>query len=100
MQLLSISIMYIVGWIPYSTIALIQIFANTQLLAYLLSTFFTYIPYLQTLLLPYICIFFMPNIKQKFYDALVLSCWKKTIRRRNRVHIMANKHCIVTAGPP
>jgi len=82
---------YMVGWILYSTIAVIQIFANSQLLAYLLLTYFTFIPYLQTLLLPYICILFMPNIKTRFYDAILLCCGK-TIDRKNQVHIRANEH--------
>jgi hypothetical protein len=89
-----------VGWIPYSTIALIQIFANSQLLAYLLSTYFTFIPYLQTLSLPYICLFFMPNIKNKVYDAIFSLCWGKIIGRKNKVHIRANEHGTAIAGPP
>jgi hypothetical protein len=78
-----------VGWIPYSTIALIQIFANSQLLAYLLSTYFTFIPY-----------FFMPNIKNKVYDAIFSLCWGKIIGRKNKVHIRANEHGTAIAGPP
>jgi hypothetical protein len=100
MPLLSVSLLYMVGWIPYSTISLIQIFANNQLLAYLLSTYFTFIPYLQTLLLPYICLFFMPNIKNKCYEAIFSLCWDKIIRRKNQVHIKTNEHGTAIAGLP
>ncbi|CAF0742429.1 unnamed protein product [Adineta ricciae] len=86
-QLFSISSLCIIGWIPYGIVSSMQIFNNTPTLAYLLSTFFIYFPYIQTLLLPYVCIFFMPEIKQK----LGLK-WKnlylfKKVYPHNRVHI-------------
>ncbi len=61
--------------------------ANTNFLNYLLSTFFIYFPYVQTLFLPYACLFFMPEIKQKFYTVMS-SLWRfKIFCHQNRVHV-------------
>nr|ACD54750.1 GQ-coupled rhodopsin-like protein [Adineta vaga] len=90
-QLLAVSLLYIVGWIPYSIISLIQIFVNNKLLFNLLSTYFTFIPHIQTILLPYICLLFMPNVKQKMYNVLFSLCWEKPIYRKNQVDTIGNK---------
>ena len=66
-QLIAIALLYVIGWIPYSIIVLIQMFQYSDRLAYILSSFFAYLPYLQSLLLPYVCILFMPEIKKKFF---------------------------------
>ncbi len=73
-QLFSISTLCIIGWIPYGVVSIMQIFADTSLLDYILATFFIYLPYVQTLFLPYAGLFFMPEIKQKFYK-FVSSFW-------------------------
>ncbi|CAF4366190.1 unnamed protein product, partial [Rotaria sordida] len=67
-QLIAASLLYIIGWIPYTTIGLIQIFENTQELSYLLSTYFVYVPYIQTLFLPIICLLFMPDMRHKLHS--------------------------------
>jgi hypothetical protein len=83
MQLLAITMPYMIAWIPYSTIVLIQIFANTKQLAYLLTTYFVYLPYLQALLLPYLCISFVPEIQRKMLAVFKIEC-----RWQNRVEPM------------
>ncbi|CAF1583133.1 unnamed protein product [Adineta ricciae] len=85
-QLLAIALPYMIAWIPYCTVVTIQIFQNTEQLAYLLSTFFVYFPYIQVLFLPYICILFIPEIKQKFC-ILYNKIWHgKFVRRHNQIH--------------
>jgi hypothetical protein len=83
--------LYTIGWVPYTTIALIQIFENTQQLAYLLSTIFVFIPYIQTLLLPIICILFMPDIMQKFRTILIETYFGRMFRHQNQVHVIINQ---------
>jgi hypothetical protein len=73
-QLFPISTLCIIGWIPYGVVSTMQIFINSDLLKYLLSTFFIYFPYAQTLFLPYICLLFMPDTKKKLCRALYLYC--------------------------
>lgn len=75
-QLIATSMLYTIGWVPYTTIGLIQIVGNTAQLTYLLSTIFVYIPYIQTLLLPIICLLFMPDILKKF----------RRVFHKNRIH--------------
>ena len=84
MQLIAIALLYVIGWIPYSIIVLIQMFHYYERLAYILSTFFAYLPYLQALLLPYACILFMPEIKEKFF-ALSITLFQMIRCRRNRI---------------
>jgi hypothetical protein len=83
--------LYSIGWIPYTTIGLIQIFENTQQLNYLLSTIFVYIPYIQTLLLPIICFLFMPDIKQKLRTIFIESYFDKIFGHRNQIQIVINR---------
>ena len=86
MQLLAIALPYMIAWIPYCTIVTLQIFQNTEQLAYLLSTLFVYFPYIQVLFLPYICILFIPEIKQKF-RILCDKIWHGNFtRRHNQIH--------------
>ena len=47
-------------------------FRYSERLAYILSTIFVYLPYLQALLLPYACILFIPEIKEKFFALLII----------------------------
>ena len=75
-----------IGWIPYGTVSTMQLIANTEFLSYLLSTFFIYFPYAQTLFLPYACLFFMPEIKKKFYRKLSSVRCFKFFCPQNRVH--------------
>jgi len=77
--------LYAIGWIPYTTIGVIQIFEDTQQLGYLLSTIFVYIPYIQTLLLPIICLLFMPDIKQKLCTIFIESYFGKIFGQRNQM---------------
>jgi hypothetical protein len=86
-QLFSISTLCIIGWIPYGVVSIMQIFADTPLLDYILATFFIYFPYVQTLFLPYACLFFMPEIKQKFYNVFSSSWCFKLFCSNNRVHV-------------
>jgi hypothetical protein len=90
-QLFSISTLCIIGWIPYGVVSIMQIFADTPLLDYILATFFIYLPYVQTLFLPYACLFFMPEIKQKFYNILSSFWCLKLFCSNNRVHIENNE---------
>ncbi|UJR24708.1 hypothetical protein I4U23_006082 [Adineta vaga] len=85
LQLLAIGMAYIIAWIPYSIIVLIQMFQNSERLAYILSTVFVYLPYLQSLILPFLCMLFIPDVKQKFFALPIFSCLNKTGRRQNRV---------------
>lgn len=59
-----------------------QLIANTEFLSFLLSTFFIYFPYLQTMFLPYACVLFMPEIKTKLFYALKLAKHQKRIHPR------------------
>ncbi|CAF3255720.1 unnamed protein product [Rotaria sp. Silwood2] len=74
LQLLAIAMPYMIAWIPYSIIVLVQIFQNTQELTYILSEFIVYLPYLQALVLPYVCILFIPEIKRKVFTTLNIPC--------------------------
>ncbi|CAF1053419.1 unnamed protein product [Adineta ricciae] len=85
LQLLAIGMAYIIAWIPYSIIVLIQMFQNSERLAYILSTVFVYLPYLQSLILPYLCMLFIPDIKQKFFALQIFSCFGRIQRHQNRV---------------
>jgi hypothetical protein len=87
-QLFSISTLCIIGWVPYGIVSIMQIFADTPLLDYILATFFMYFPYVQTLFLPYACLFFVPEIKQKFYNILFSFRCFKLLCPTNRVHIV------------
>ncbi|CAF1135345.1 unnamed protein product [Adineta steineri] len=98
-QLLATSMLYIIGWVPYITIGLIQIFENTEQLASLLSTVFAFFPYMQTLFLPIICLLFMPDIRHKFYSTLIELYAVKIFRRGNRIQIIENQS-MMTARPP
>jgi hypothetical protein len=92
LQLFSISTLCIIGWIPYGVVSTMQIFANTDFLSYLLSTFFIYFPYAQTLFLPYACLLFMPEIKKKF-SRIMLSFWCfKILYDQNQVHVGNDEH--------
>ena len=64
--------LYIICWIPYSIIVIMQISRSSEYLAYILSTFFAYLPYLQAILLPYACIMFMPEIKEKLLARMII----------------------------
>jgi hypothetical protein len=86
MQLLSVAILYMIAWIPYSLTAVITIFNKKEQVEDLLSTFFVYLPYLQALLLPYICILFIPDIKQKFLSLFTLLLCKKNRHGRTQIH--------------
>ena len=59
-QLLPVGVLYMLAWYPYAIIVLIQTFKKSDELAMILSTYFVYIPYLQSSLLPFSCILFMP----------------------------------------
>ncbi|CAF4240001.1 unnamed protein product, partial [Rotaria sordida] len=91
---------YIIGWIPYTTIGLIQIFENTQELSYLLSTYFVYVPYIQTLFLPIICLLFMPDMRHKLHSLFTESYFGKIFGHKNRVQIIMNQTNMVTGRPP
>lgn len=84
-QLFSISILCIIGWVPYGVISTMQVFQNTNLLTYLLSTIFIYFPYVQTLFLPYVCLFFMPDIRKKFCTLVLLPWSFRRFHHENRV---------------
>ena len=85
-QLFSISVLCIIGWVPYGIVSTMQIFQNTSLLNYILSTFLIYFPYAQTLFLPYACLFFMPDIKRKFCDVLSWGWFVRICTNQNRLH--------------
>ncbi|CAF1158657.1 unnamed protein product [Rotaria sordida] len=99
-QLIAASLLYIIGWIPYTTIGLIQIFENTQELSYLLSTYFVYVPYIQTLFLPIICLLFMPDMRHKLHSLFTESYFGKIFGHKNRVQIIMNQTNMVTGRPP
>ncbi|CAF0956985.1 unnamed protein product [Didymodactylos carnosus] len=69
-QLLSISFLYICGWFPYMTVSLIQIFENTLFLTHLVSTYVAYLAYVSALLLPFVSIICLPDIKQNLLSLL------------------------------
>lgn len=100
MQLLGIAMMYLLAWIPYSTIVLIQMFQSSEQLAYILSTYFAYVPYLQSLLLPYVCILFIPSIKEKFLALFATEHCCKRQFRHNRIATMEHSHRRTTFQPP
>jgi len=54
-QLISISMLYLISWMPYAILGLLQIFENI--------VFLTYLPYCPVLFSPFICLLSMPNIK-------------------------------------
>ena len=85
-QLFSISILCIIGWVPYGVVSTMQIFENTEFLAYLLSTFFIYFPYAQSLFMPYACLVFMPEMRKKFYTVLSSLWCVKIFIHQNQVH--------------
>ena len=60
-------------------------FQNSERLAYILSTVFVYLPYLQSLILPYLCMLFIPDIKQKFFALRIFPCFNRIQRHQNRV---------------
>ena len=72
-QLLSVSILYFIVWIPYTTIVLLQMVNNTSFLTYLMSTYIVYLPYLLVLFLPFICLFAMSELKKKFFSLFIMS---------------------------
>lgn len=72
-QLLSISMLYFLVWIPYALIVLLQMLNNTLFLTYLMSTFIVYTPYLLVSFLPFICLFAMPDLKKKFFLIFISS---------------------------
>ena len=84
-QLLSVAILCIVAWYPYCIIALIQVFRSSKQLAMVLSTYFVYAPYLQSLLMPYICILFMPEVRKKILPMLGFFTQSEVTVSRNRV---------------
>lgn len=95
-QLIAIAAPYMIAWIPYSIVVLVQIFANNNVLAYMVSTILAYLPYVQVLLLPYICVFFMPEVKQKFINLLKLAHLHK-----NQVQpIELNPHTLTLRAVP
>lgn len=69
-----------IAWIPYSIIVLIQTFYNTEQLTFLVSKILVYLPYLQSLMLPFACILFIPEIKKKIF-----SIFQKVYFRQNQV---------------
>ena len=91
-QLLSVAILYVLGWYPYSIIVLVQLFQNSEQLAIILSTYFAYIPYIQPLLLPYCCIFFIPDIRKKLVVLLALFTSVKTNVGQNRIGLQTERH--------
>lgn len=68
-----------IAWIPNSTVGIIQIFNYSDQLKDLRTTFFAYLPYAQALFLPYICIVFIPEIKQKCLSLFTLLKCKNQI---------------------
>ncbi|CAM2729134.1 unnamed protein product [Rotaria socialis] len=86
-QLFSISSLCVIGWVPYGVVSTLQIFSNTDLLTFLLSTFFIYFPYVQTSFTPYVCLLFIPEIKKKFRSTLQSSWLIKLICHKNQVHV-------------
>ncbi|CAF0966319.1 unnamed protein product [Adineta ricciae] len=66
-QLLTISILYLIVWIPYTTVVFLQMYNNTPFLTYLMSTFIVYLPYIMFFSLPFLCLLAMPDIKKKFF---------------------------------
>ncbi|CAF1315276.1 unnamed protein product [Rotaria sp. Silwood1] len=70
LQLLAIAMPYMIAWIPYSVIVLVQIFHYNEQLAYILSTYIGFLPYLQAFMLPHICLLFIPEIKKKIFTIL------------------------------
>jgi hypothetical protein len=87
-QLFSISTLCMIGWVRYGIVSINQMFHNTKSLTYLLSTFFIYSPYAQTIFLPYACLFFMPEIKKKLILIWRSSYCRKRLLHQNEVHVM------------
>lgn len=75
-----------IAWIPYSTICVIQIYHYSEQVEYILTTFFVYLPYIQALFLPYICISFVPDMKHKFCVLFTLLYYQKIIHRNNQIY--------------
>ena len=90
-QLLSISVLYVLAWDPYGIIVMIQLFKNSEQLAIILSTYFVYLPYLQSLLLPYSCILFIPDAKKKILALFTVFKFGRVKVRQNRVDTVASR---------
>jgi hypothetical protein len=77
----------------------IKIFENTDQLAYLLSTIFVYIPYIQTLLLPIICLFFMPAIIKKLRILVAAARCGRIFGHNNPGRIITEQFKTATVRP-
>jgi hypothetical protein len=91
-QLFSISSLCVIGWVPYGVVSTMLMIRSTEQLSYLLSTFFIYLPYVQTLLLPHICFLFIPDIKRKFLTLFASFYGFIIILSANKVHVMNDEH--------
>ncbi|CAF1320036.1 unnamed protein product [Rotaria sordida] len=90
-QLIAIGMIYVVGWVPYSIIVLIQMFQSSQNLANILSRFFAYLPYFQALMLPFVAILFMPEIKERLFTLFMFPYINVKRRHQNQIHTIHNQ---------
>ncbi|CAF3074230.1 unnamed protein product [Rotaria sp. Silwood2] len=90
-QLVAIGMIYVIGWVPYSIIVLIQMFKGSEELADILSRFFSYFPYLQELILPFVAILYMPEVKRKLTALFMFPCMNMKRRHQNRIHAIHNQ---------
>ncbi|CAF5057868.1 unnamed protein product, partial [Rotaria sp. Silwood1] len=87
-QLITIGMLYVIGWVPYSLIVLIQMFKSSQELVDILLRFLAYLPYLQELILPFVAIFYMPEIKEKLVALFMFPCSSMNRRHQNRTQVI------------
>ncbi|CAF3408344.1 unnamed protein product, partial [Rotaria sp. Silwood2] len=87
-QLIAIGMIYVIGWVPYSLIVLIQMFKGSEELADILSRVLAYFPYFQELILPFVAILYMPEIKGKLIALCVFPCRNLKRRHQNQVQVI------------
>ncbi|CAF3953876.1 unnamed protein product [Rotaria sp. Silwood1] len=97
-QLIAIGMIYVIGWVPYSLIVLIQMFQSSQELVDILSRFLAYLPYLQELILPFVAILYMPEVKGKLVALFMFPCNNDKRRHRNRIRAIHTQ--TVTTNAP
>ncbi|CAF5028554.1 unnamed protein product, partial [Rotaria sp. Silwood1] len=77
--------------VPYSLIVLIQMFQSSQELVDILSRFLAYLPYLQELILPFVAILYMPEVKGKLVALFMFPCSNMNRRHQNRIQAIHNQ---------
>ncbi|CAF3175622.1 unnamed protein product [Rotaria sp. Silwood2] len=93
-QLIAIGMIYVIGWVPYSLIVLIQMFKGFEELADILSRVLAYFPYFQELILPFVAILYMPEIKGKLIAFCMFPCMNIKRRHQNQVQVIHNQTTI------